>query len=199
VISFRTRSTRISPPPPGSEPGPREALEHLADGAFGDLREVVDLGGREAVDVDLREAGLDVPEKFLVPLERERGMEATLEEDLISADGDHLRDLVHQHFPVEDIALGMLRRPVESAEITHRRADVGVVDVAVDVVGPPRLRVEPRGDGVRCPPDRGEVRRAEQQDGIRCRKSPASDGVFKDAVDARRHDVRSAGEWTPSM
>ena len=141
-----------------AQAGTGKALEHLAERALGDLREVMDLRWREAVHIDLGETGLDVAEQLLVPLEFQRRMEATLEEDLIAADRDHLRDLAHQHFAIEDVALGMLRWPVEGAEIAHRRADVGVVDVAIDVVGPPRLGMEPGGDGVGSAADGGEVR-----------------------------------------
>ena len=114
-------------------------------------------------------------------------MEPTLEEDLVAADGDHLGDLPHQHVAVENIALGMLRRPVEGAEVTHRRADVGVVDITVDVVGAIRLRMEPRRDGVGGPTDRGQIRRLEKDEGVGGGQPLSGDGVGQDAVDGWRH------------
>ena len=71
VIALRTRSTRISPPPPGRLPSPASLSRSrtVRSGQLRHLGEVVDLRRAEAVDVDAREVGLDVAEQFLVPLE----------------------------------------------------------------------------------------------------------------------------------
>ena len=125
------------------------------------------------MDVHLREPIFDVPEQFLIPLERECGMEPTLHEDLIAAQGHRLLDLREQHVPVEYVALGMFRAPVEGAEVANRRADVRVVDVAVDVVGAIRLRMESHRHRMGRPTDRRQVARPQEQCGIGGRKSAA--------------------------
>ena len=108
------------------------------------------------MDVDGRKLPLDVAKQLLIPLERECGVQASLHEDLIAADGHHLLDLPKNHVAVEHVAFGMLRAAVKRAEVADRRADVCVVDVAVDVVGAIRLRMETPSDGVGSLADRGQ-------------------------------------------
>ena len=58
LISLRTRSTRTSAPPPGSEARPAACRRRSVSSIVSPLclRDVDDLGRREAVQVDLREA-----------------------------------------------------------------------------------------------------------------------------------------------
>ena len=141
------------------------------------------------MDIHLWKAGLDVVEQFFVPLKRERRVEPALHEDLIATDGNHLLDLCKQRLPVEHVALGMLRTAIERAEVADRRADVRVVDVAVDVVRAIRLGVEPPRHRVGRPPDGGQFPRLEQLDRVRELQPATRNGVVQDAPDRSDHDL----------
>ena len=98
--------------------------------------DVDDLRRAETVDVQPRKAALDVAEQLLVPRQVQRGVHAALQEDLVAAQGDGLFDLAEQFLAAEDVAAGLARRSRKGAEAAAAEADVGVVDVAIDVVGP---------------------------------------------------------------
>jgi hypothetical protein len=89
--------------------------------------------------------GLDVVKQLFVPLEFEMRVQPTLHEDLVAPQRDGLADLLEQDLSVEHIGLGIADFPVESAEVANGCADVGVVDVPIDVVGPVRARMKPSG------------------------------------------------------
>ena len=116
--------------------------QHFPQGQLGHLGEMIDLRRAESVDVDLREPLLDISQQLLVPRELKVGMQPALQQNLIAAQGDGFLDLRVEGRTVQHIALGRLRAAVERAEIADRCADVGVVDVAVDVVRAIVLRVE---------------------------------------------------------
>ena len=91
------------------------------------------------------------------------GMQAALHQDLIAAEGDRLLDLL---VAAPRAAGRSLRRrfglAVERAEVADGGADVGVVDVAVDVVRAVRLGMQPARDGVGGAAQRRQVVRLEQ-------------------------------------
>ena len=137
AMMSRTRSTRISPPPPGSESSPasRSRDSVSADGQLRPARDVLDLGRREAVQVD-RVARLDRAEQILVAVDAEVGMVAALHEDAGAADRERLLDLLEDHRLRQQVALARVARAaVEGAEVADGGADVRVVDVAVDDEG----------------------------------------------------------------
>ena len=70
-------------------------------------------------------------------------VQPALHQDLVAPQRDRLADLLEQHVAVEHVGLGVVDLAVERAEVADGRADVGVVDVAVDVVGAVRLGMEP--------------------------------------------------------
>ena len=107
---------------------------------------MVKLRGAEAVDIDLGKVGLDVVEQLLVPLELEVGMQPALHQDLVAAQRNRLADLLEQHVAVEHVGVGVIDLAVEGAEVADGRADIRVVDVAVNVVGSIGLGVQPLTD-----------------------------------------------------
>ena len=72
-IRWRTRSTRISPPPPGIEPSPaalksrNDFLQRFVE----DFAKMHELARTKTVDVDLRKFAFDVREQNQVPLLRQ--------------------------------------------------------------------------------------------------------------------------------
>ena len=98
-------------------------------------------------------------------------MHAALHEGLIAAQGDGFLDLLVELLARQDVGVGVVALAVEGAEVAHGRADVGVVDVAVDVVGAVRLGVQPRRDGVGGPAQGVQVLAVEQGQRLRRRSS----------------------------
>ena len=131
----RTRSLKISAPPPGSEsmPASRSRSSTLADGDLRALREVADLDHGERLQVHLREALLQAAQHLAVPVERQLGMQPA--DDVELGDGfapalaGALPDLLERH----GVGLGIVRPLAEGAQAATGHADVGGVDVAVDV------------------------------------------------------------------
>src|SRR6516225_12196168 len=93
----------------------------------------------ERMQIHSGKSRLQVAEQVLVPLESKTGVETALHQDLIAAERDRLLDLLIEDFARQDVRVGRARLAVESAEIANRRADVCVVDIAVDVISAVRL------------------------------------------------------------
>ena len=91
-------------------------------------------------------------------------MHAALHERLIAAQGDGLLDLLVELLARQDVGVGVAALAVEGAEVADGGADVGVVDVAVDVVGAIRLRMQPAADGVGGAAEGRQVAAVEQGD-----------------------------------
>ena len=165
---LRTRSTRISAPPPGSESRPASrSRESVSDerqlGLAGD---VLDLARRERVQVD-RVAGLDRPEQILVPLDAEVGVVAALHEDGGAAERQRLLDLLEDDGLGQRVALAGVARPaVERAELAVGVTDVGVVQVAVDDERDHAGLGRAVAQLVRDPADGHQVARAQERAGL---------------------------------
>src|SRR5689334_11371137 len=113
--------------------------------------EVPNLRGAEGVQIEFRIAGLQIAQHLLVPFELERRMIAALEKRLIAAEGDGFVDFFVKFLARENVAIGVARFTVKGAEIANGRADVGVIDITVDVVSAKRLGMDSTRDGVRRP------------------------------------------------
>ena len=168
AMILRTRSTSTSPPPPGQRVEARVAQprERLGDRQLRAPRDVLDLGRRERVEVDLV-ARLDAREEVLVPLDAEIGVVAALHQHGRAAERERLLDLLVDHRLGQDVALARVARaPVEGAEVAVGDADVRVVDVPVDderdLVGIGLARAHLVGRAA----DRDEVARAQQRRGV---------------------------------
>ena len=104
--------------------------------------------------IDLRKAVLQIAEQFLVPFQFERGMHAALHEDLIAAQGDGLFDLLVKFLARQHVGLGVVALAVKRAEIADRGAHVRVVNIAVDVIGAVRFRMQSSRHGMSSPAER---------------------------------------------
>jgi hypothetical protein len=166
-----------------AEPGVLQSLEHRLERQLRELVEVPEFGGAEAVDVDLRELPLHAAEQVFVPLERQLRVQAALNENLVAAEVDGFLNLLMQNFLGEDVRLAVADGSVERTEVADGRADVGVVDVPVDVVGAVTLGVQPARDGIGRGPEGGEVVRLQQRESLGRRESLADDGAGEDGVD----------------
>src|SRR5208283_2185735 len=99
--------------------------------------------------MNFREALLDPAEHLFVPVNLEIGMQAALHKHARAAEFDGLSNLLVDRVEVEDVALfgrRPLERTIESAEGAVFRAEVGVVNVAVDDVGDGALGMQASAD-----------------------------------------------------
>ena len=105
-------------------------------------------GGDSACSLNAGIALLHRAEQILVPLDRQIGIVAALQQQLHAAERDRLVDLAEDLLEAEHVALARSDRPVERAEVAARHADVRVVDVAVDDVGDDAVGMLARADAV---------------------------------------------------
>jgi hypothetical protein len=85
--------------------------------------------------VEAGELLADVLEQVEIPLFGQLGVMAALHENLRAAKRDGLLDLAVEFLPRDHVAVGVLLRAVERAELAIDVADVGVIDIAIDDVG----------------------------------------------------------------
>src|SRR5208337_4474397 len=169
-----------------SQPRLFETPEHRPERQFRDLREVVNLRGAEAVDVDPGKMILDIAEQLLVPLQSQMRMQSALHEDLVSAQRHGLADLLEHDVAVEHVGIGIVHLAVKSAEIADCGADVGVVDVAVDVVRAVRLGMKPLADSLGRAAKVQEARLLKQRDAFLEGQAAAANGALQDRGDGGR-------------
>src|SRR5262249_33240911 len=91
--------------------------------------------GTESVDVDLGKPRFDVGKQVEIPLLGELWMMAALHQDLGAAQRDGFLDLFVYLIERDDIGIVVLLCAVERAKFAIDVADVGVINVPIDVVG----------------------------------------------------------------
>ena len=109
------------------------------------------------MDIDSWKLSLDVTQKLFVPFNVQGWMQPALHQDLVTTQRDSLTNFIKQLRSRQQIPLATLWRSVEGAEITNSRADVCVVDVAIDVVRTIGLWVEFLRDLVCGRSNRGQI------------------------------------------
>ena len=118
----------------GIHAGSFQLFEDLTNGELGACGEVADLNHREGLEVDGGEALLKATKEFAVPVEGERGVE--------TADNVEFRDGFRPAFAGDlpglfvrhGVAVGIADLFTEGTELALSDANVGGVDVTVDVV-----------------------------------------------------------------
>ena len=130
----RTSSTRISPPPPGNESSPASWSARRISRAESPVLNAEDLGRREAVEMDAV-ARLELAQERRVPVEVEIGMQPALHQNAAAAELEGLLDLAVDLVIAQHVSPALTGRSVKRAEVADRRADVRIVDVAIDNEG----------------------------------------------------------------
>ncbi len=92
------------------------------------------------------EVTLDVAEQLFIPFELQMRVQSSLHQDLVTPQRDRLANLLEQNVAVENIGLGIVDLAVKRTKVADRRADVGVIDVPVDVEGAIGLGMKPPAD-----------------------------------------------------
>ncbi len=104
------------------------------------------------MQVNLREALLDSTQHALVPVDLEIGMQAALHQHAGAAQFHGLADFLVDGVEIEDVAFfsrRSLQRTIERAEGAIFRAEVGVINVAVDDVSHGAFGVHFAADSIR--------------------------------------------------
>src|SRR5205085_11003970 len=113
------------------ETGLLQTSEYLFVGELRDEVDVMYLGRREAMELEVRVARVERAQKVFVPLDAEVRVEPALHEHAGAAEREGLVDALADVFERADVRVGLARPPVEGAEGADDVADVRVVDVAV--------------------------------------------------------------------
>ena len=106
-------------------------------------------GDGEAMQMERRVAPLDAREQVLVIIDLEVGVKAALHEDSRAAQGERFIDLLEDRLERLDVSFRRTHGPIEGAKRAVLRADIGVVDVAVNDVGDHAFRMQALAHGVR--------------------------------------------------
>ena len=117
----------------GIHAGVAQTLQRLANRDLGALREVADLHHGEGLQMHLREALLEAAQHLAIPVERQFRMQSAddvkLGDGLTPALAGAMPHLVERH----GVGLGIAHPFAEGAQAATGHADVGGIDVAVDV------------------------------------------------------------------
>jgi len=140
-------------------------------------------GGEKAWRVAGRVGRPQIAEEVLVEGERQVGVHPALHQDASAVEGQRLLDLAADLLERQQIPLGVAGLPVEGAEAALVDADVGVVDVAVDVVGGDRGVVEAVAHLVGGHSELQQVAVEQQRMGIAGRDAAAGQGVVENLLD----------------
>ncbi len=154
-------------PGDGVESGVAQAEDGVANGEVAVFGDGDDFRRGVAVQMHLRKTLADAAQHFLVPVDLEVGMQASLHEHAGAAEFDGLADFFVDGVEVENVAVcggGAFQRAVEGAEGAIFGAEVGVVDVAVDDVGDHALGMFGAADSVGFHADADEVVGVEQRE-----------------------------------
>ena len=119
----------------GVEPRFLEGFENFAVGGFLQLGDMSNLGRSEGVEADIREFGLDGAEGIYIKLQAQFRVVAALEQELVAPVFQGFGDFLPVGGHVRDIGFGMAGDAVEIAKLAVGHADIGGVDVPVDLPG----------------------------------------------------------------
>ncbi len=139
--------------------------QRVADGKLGDAREVADLDHGERFQVDPRAALLESAHQVEEILERQIGVQAADQMELRGAFAGALFGALVNFFEREGVSTRSVRVAAKRAQPAMGHADVGRIDVPVDVVIA-HVPVAFFADGIRQPAHGQQARRAIERDSI---------------------------------
>jgi hypothetical protein len=152
-----------------------------------DLGEMMNFGRTESVNVEIGIMTFDIGQHVFIPTEFKFWMQSALQQNLVSAEVYGLFDFLQQICTVQHVAFFVFGAAVKRAEIADGRADVGVVDVPVNVVSAVIFRVQAFGYRVGGGPEYGKVVASRQLKAFGGGQSLAGDGFVEELVDALGH------------
>ena len=110
-------------------------------------------------------------------------VQPSLHQDLVAPQRDRLADLLEQDVAVENVGLGVVDLAIKRAKVADRRADVGVIDVAVDVERAEGLGMEPPAHLIGGPAQLEQRRRTIKLDPFFEAQALAVNGAVQDRGD----------------
>ncbi len=145
--------------------GVLQALEHFALADLAALREIADLDHGEGLQVDLRKALLQAAQHLAVPVERQLRMQAAHDVEFGNGFRVTMPGLFPDFLQRHGVRLGILGALAERTQFAARHADIGGIDVAVDVEEG-GVAVEAFADLVGQPADAQQIGRAVNNDAV---------------------------------
>ncbi len=115
--------------------GVHQAANGVFDGEFADFRDAENFRRGKTVQVNGGKFLLDGAEEIFVVVDLQIGMQAALKKNSITAEFEHLFDLLENFLEAEDVAVFGADGTIERAEGAIFGAEIGVIDVAVDLIG----------------------------------------------------------------
>src|ERR1700722_6632433 len=112
------------------------------------------------MEMNLRKALLDAAQHALMPVDLQIGMQPSLHQHTSAPEFNGLPNLIVDGFEIENVPFlrcRSLQRTVEGAEGTVFRAEIGVINVAIDDVSNRTLRMLLATDRVRLHADAHQI------------------------------------------
>ena len=190
----RTRSLKISAPPPGSEsmPASRRRSSVSRTEILWRARQIGDLHHREGFQMHLRKALLQAAQHLAVPIQRQLRMQAADDVKLGDRFAPAFAGAMPHLFERHGVGLGIAHLLAEGAQAATGHADIGGVDVAVDVEIS-GVAVQALAHQVGHVAQRQNVLSAVKRDAIFKRQAFARFHFFADRQQAGVLDVNSHG------
>jgi hypothetical protein len=115
--------------------GVHQAANGVFDGEFADFRDAENFRRGKTVQVNGGKFLFDGAEEIFVVVDLQIGMQTALKKNSITAEFEHLFDLLENFLEAEDVAVFGADGTIERAEGAIFGAEIGVIDVAVDLIG----------------------------------------------------------------
>src|SRR4051812_13500634 len=142
----------------GIKPGFAQSHYGVANRETAVLRNRDNLGSGKTVKMNFWEAVFDSPQQTFEPVDLQIRMQTALHQHACSADLDRFSNFFVNRFEIEDVPFRSqfaLERTIESAKRTIFRAEVRVINIAIDDVGDYtfRMQLAPNGIGLHADAD----------------------------------------------
>ena len=151
------------------EPGIAQAHDRIPQTEVAVFRNRQNLRRRVAMQMDFRKALANAAQHLLVPLDFQVRMQTALHQNACAAQLHRFADLVVDRLELQDVAFLSGRSfqwPVERAKGAVLRAEVRVIDVAVDNVGDHALGMQLAPHRIRFHPNADQIIGPEHLDGL---------------------------------
>ena len=111
-----------------------QTANHVFDAEFADFGDAENFRRGKAVQVDFGITGFQRAQEIFVVVDLQIRVQAALQQDPGTAEGQHFVDFLVNVFEGKDVALFVAEGAIERAERTVFCAEIGVVDVAIDLI-----------------------------------------------------------------
>ena len=124
-----------------------QANENVGNGQLRNLGDVENLGGREAMTVNL-ESLFDRRKQVFVIIDLQIRMDAALHQNAGATESEGFFDLLIDDVIGQNVGFRITLHPIERAERAEFSANIGVIDIPVNDVADDVVRMETLPDGI---------------------------------------------------